>query len=255
MSEVGMSSSRRGSASVRGLHGGARPRTYFSFRSPYSWLAFRDMQIRYPQLVLELEWIPYWDPDDLMLRRLGEDGADYVYVAMSKEKHRYLLQDVRRQTRRRGLTVTWPWDDGVIWEPAHLGFFAATRAGLGLEYVDRVFTARWTQGAEIGNVEVIAQLADDIGLDGATLTEDIQSSDIRDDGADALARAYDDDVFGPPFFIAGREKFWGLDRLDEFADFCGAEPTSQPGAETVDVGVTAGFRSVGADVSHAGGCG
>ena len=40
-----------------------RPRWYFSFRSPYSWLAYRDLISRYQDVAELIDWLPFWEPD------------------------------------------------------------------------------------------------------------------------------------------------------------------------------------------------
>ncbi|MEK8171043.1 hypothetical protein NKH77_20400 [Streptomyces sp. M19] len=50
---------------------------------------------------------------------------------MSREKHFYILQDVRRLLRDRGLPVAWPVDRDPVWEVPHLAYFAALDAGVG----------------------------------------------------------------------------------------------------------------------------
>lgn len=229
----------------------ARLRHYFSFRSPYSWLAFRDLREDHADLLTRLTWIPYWDPEETILARLRAAGGEYNYVAMSKQKHRYMLQDVRRQTTRRGLPVTWPMDSGVRWEVAHVGYFAAAEQGHGLEYVDRVFRARWCEGRAIDDPAVIADIAGELGLDGPEVAAAADQPRYQDKAIEALLAAYQDDVFGPPLFVAGRAQYWGLDRLAEFIDVVRAQtPVPEPISED-----QIPHQPVGADISHAGGCG
>src|SRR4030095_2728769 len=57
-----------------GLGGGRRDRAvsrtprqpvfYFSLRSPYSWLAYRDLLDRYPDVAERVRWEPFWEPDE-----------------------------------------------------------------------------------------------------------------------------------------------------------------------------------------------
>ncbi|MFC9897597.1 2-hydroxychromene-2-carboxylate isomerase [Nocardia sp. NPDC127579] len=233
------------------------PRHYFSFRSPYSWLAFRDMKELYGHLPDELTWIPYWDPDEDILARTRAAGADFVYVPMSKEKHRYLLQDIRRLTQRRNLRVTWPFDNAVRWEVAHIGYFPAAEQGRGLEYIDRVYQARWTEGRAIDDPAVIADIATELGLDPELVSTAADDPRYRDLAVEALSTAFHDDVFGPPLFIVGRQKYWGLERLEEFVEAVRARGNPEPVADITpaDTDQRGEPQLVGADISHAGGCG
>ena len=43
----------------------ARPKLYFSFRSPYSWMRSRSCAAAC-RTVLAVQWVPYWDPDEAL---------------------------------------------------------------------------------------------------------------------------------------------------------------------------------------------
>src|ERR1700730_17100085 len=101
------------------------PRFYFSFRSPFSWLAHRDLTTRHAAIAERLEWIPFWEPDETSERQLRDAGGSFCYTPMSRDKHLYILQDVRRLAAQRDLTVTWPVDRSPCWEVPHLAYFAA----------------------------------------------------------------------------------------------------------------------------------
>ncbi|HEX5741026.1 MAG TPA: DsbA family protein, partial [Pilimelia sp.] len=124
-------------------------RFYFSFRSPYSWLAYRDLLDRHAGAADRLSWIPYWDPDERSQELLAADGHTFPYTVMSRAKHLYVLQDVARLTGDRGLAVTWPVDRDPVWEVPHLAYLVAQREGEGREFIRRVYRARWEEGRDI----------------------------------------------------------------------------------------------------------
>ncbi|GGQ06531.1 2-hydroxychromene-2-carboxylate isomerase [Streptosporangium pseudovulgare] len=188
---------------------------YFSLRSPYSWLARHDLFSRYPDVADAMEWRPFWEPSEAYEARLREAGGRFPYTPMSKEKHLYVLQDVRRLATARGLTVAWPVDRNPVWEVAHLPYFAAAEAGLGRRYVEAVQRARWQGGRNVCDPEVIAEIGAELGVDTTAPAEEAAVA--------ALLDVYRDGVFGVPFFIHGREKFWGVDRLAAFAASVRAE--------------------------------
>jgi 2-hydroxychromene-2-carboxylate isomerase len=232
------------------------PRVYFSFRSPYSWLACRNLAENRPELRPDLDWRPFWEPDMNSERLLNEQGGRFLYTPMSREKHLYLLGDVRRLARRRGLTMTWPLDDDPCWEVPHLAYFAAWDAGRGLAFVDRVYRARWQEGRDICDRETIAGLAEDVGVCGVSAAGACDRADMRLRGVEALRMLERDGVFGVPFFVNGTQRFWGIDRLSDFLETFESDvrPT-RVDAEIASAPVpTAGdLRST--DWGHAGGCG
>lgn len=236
-------------------HTAAPPRFYFSFRSPYSWLAYRDLIERYPDVAGALDWIPFWEPDGLTERLLTEAGGRFVYSPMSREKHLYVLQDVRRLCAERGIAMTWPIDREPRWEVPHLAYIAAVETGRGPKFLDQVYRARWEDGRDICDPAVIADLGAEVGV-GADLAHAVDDEEVRARGVEKLFRAYRDDVFGVPFLVIRREKFWGVDRLPAFA---AAVRMSAPRPDTarepaLDL-LLASAVGLSSDHGHAGGCG
>lgn len=196
----------------------SRPRWYFSFSSPYSWLAHADLAGRYPDVADAIDWLPFWEPDESAQRRLARSGVQLPYVPMSDQKRLYIEHDVRRLARERGLEVTWPQDRGARWEVPHLAFLAAEEMGRGREFTGRVYRACWQRGEDVCDPAVIAGIGAELGLDGAALTGALDDPAIRQRGLEALFALHRDGVFGVPYFIDGTEKFWGVDRLAGFAE-------------------------------------
>lgn len=223
-------------------------RFYFSLRSPYSWLAHLDLTRLYPDVAESVQWRPFWEPDEDLLGRLTES---FPYVDMSRAKSLYILQDVRRLARRRGLEVTWPVDRVPRWEVAHLGYLVAERAGAGRAFLAAVYRARWQLGHNISDPEVIAAIGAEIGVDAEALRCAADDPDLRKEGLEALRALVRDGVFGVPFFVCGREKFWGIDRLADFA----AMVREKSGGQNADDVTLVPQPALAADQGHAGGCG
>ncbi len=224
----------------------SEPTFYFSLRSPYSWLAIHDLKTRYPKLLERLALKPFWEPDEELRGALGKHGEAFLYTAMSKEKHLYILMDVRRLARKRGLTIAWPQDKSPRWEVPHLAYFVAERAGKALEFIEAVKDMRWKLGRDICDPGAMEEVGCVLGLDPIELRDAHLDPQIRAEGLQALRACIRAGVFGVPFFTAGREKFWGIDRLHEFAGSVGQEaaPVEMPIAMTGS-----------ALLDHAGGCG
>jgi len=238
------------------------PRFYFSLRSPYSWLAYRDLFDRYPTLAAELEWKPFWEPDEQTRKLLADRGGDFLYTPMSKAKHLYTLQDVRRLATDRGLKITWPVDREPWWEVPHLAYLVAREHGQGQEFIAAASRARWEEGRDICDPVTIAGIATGLGLDEAGLTGAAGDPDVRAKGAKALLEVYRDGVFGVPFFVNGFAKFWGVDRLAAFAGsvrpgvvHAGAAPGPAGSGEAATVDAAATVAMAVVDDGHVGGCG
>jgi 2-hydroxychromene-2-carboxylate isomerase len=98
---------------------------------------------------------------------------------------------------------------------------------------------------------VIGAIATELGIDPAPLVHAAHDPDVRADGVRALLDIDADGVFGVPFFVHGRARYWGLDRLpDVIAAVRGTAPIRRDTTESVDLDTTPA-----ADLGHAGGCG
>jgi 2-hydroxychromene-2-carboxylate isomerase len=227
---------------------------YFSFRSPYSWIAMRKLEERVPNAPEVIEYLPYWEPQEDIRTELDTRGSGFLYAPMSKAKHLYILRDIKNLTQQHGYAMTWPVDVNPRWDVPHLAWLAARRLGGERALFWALHRARWQEGRDIWHWAVVAEVADGVGLDGQAVVDAANSQEIQAEAVDILARAYDEDVFGVPFFFAGRQRFWGLDRLEMFIEALSAAgvPLSDEGID-----IPAEVRQeVGCyDSDTAGGCG
>ncbi len=233
-----------------------RPRWYFSLRSPYSWFAYRDLRDEHPDVLKAVDWVPYWEPDEAGAQALAARNVRLPVVPMSKAKDLYILQDTRRLARDRGWSMTWPVDRAARWEVAHLGYLAAEDEGRGREFVDAVYRARWEQGRNISDPVTVGAIATEVGADPDRVIAAADDPSRREQGLECLVAAYRDDAFGVPFFVCGRDKFWGAERVRAWAAAVRATgPTPEPESGPDRDRTADGLLPAAIDRSHAGGCG
>ncbi|MBU3862707.1 DsbA family protein [Streptomyces sp. 4503] len=240
-----------------------RPRLYFNLRSPFSWMGLKRLEERFPQAPEVIEYYPYWDPDEKTRAALEERDSGFHYTQMSKAKHLYILQDTKRLSTRYGYTMSWPVDVDPWWELPHLAWLKARHLGRERDFYAAVSAARWERGENICDTEVLHRVAEAAGFDGDEMVAAAHDPALRAEGVDALAAAYDDDVFGIPYFKVGRHRFWGLDRVDGFLDELipalrkAGVDVAEPVPEAIDDPLPAALlERVGAyDSDSAGGCG
>jgi 2-hydroxychromene-2-carboxylate isomerase len=229
------------------------PRWYFSLRSPYSWFAYRDLTERFPDVADAVEWVPFWEPDPVTQAALDEIDVVLPIVAMSRAKNFYILQDTRRLAQARGWQMTWPIDRDPCWEIAHLAYLRAQDAGLGREYVDRVYRARWQDSLDITDRAVIATIGSAVGL--ADLGDACDDPELRARGVACLEESYKDGLFGVPFFTHGRDRYFGVDRLAAFVTAVRASACGESGRPSWTEMAALAFSTPLADSGPAGGCG
>lgn len=231
-----------------------KPRFFFSFRSPYSWMGYRELEKRMAPPQQGIEYIPFWEPDRTSLEMLKTaKKATFPYMPMSKEKHRYILQDIKRLSEKLGYPLKWPVDKDPWWEVPHLGYIAARQQGRAGAFMAETYRFRWEKGEDICAPETIRRICENIGLDPRAAMGAPEDPSIRGEGVEALYNCFRDEVFGVPFFVNGFQKFWGIDRLAWFIDSLNrAGPGHQPGKRSPKEG---GAPPGCYDNDHPGGCG
>ena len=190
------------------------PKIYFSFRSPFSWLGIEAALRRRPELISTCAWIPYFDPSAATSAALAAAGGSFHYVQMSKAKHLYILQDAKRLCDKYGEQMSWPVDIAPVWEVPHLAWLAAEPEQR-YDVYRSIVAMRWGLGADICDPELLAERLAADGVD-PSLAQAHTVPEIQQQAVGCLYEAYNDDVFGIPYFKSGSHRYWGLDRVDWF---------------------------------------
>lgn len=199
-----------------------RSRCYFSLRSPYSWLALRALATRGHVHGGDIEFLPYFEPHGAVRARLQALGGECLYAPMSKEKHLYLLSDVKRLLARDGLRPRWPEEGDVDWTLPHCAYLACATPVLQGAFALEAMRRRWLEGAQlctpaaVRDVLLAASGQCSIPVDPDALLAAATDDAMTEQAAAVLYEAWLDGVFGLPFLIAGRERFWGQDRIPDF---------------------------------------
>lgn len=222
-------------------------------------MALRQLEARIPGFTKLFEYVPFWAPDARTKEALDERGAIFHYTMMSKAKHLYILHDTKRLAARFGYRLVWPVDVTPWWEPSALGWLRARELGCARQFYQVVTEVRWGRGENISDPDVLRVACDEAGLDGAELMAAVDDDRIRQLGVDALVSAHHDGVFGIPLFIVHRQRYWGVDRIDEVEAAVralrGQGPPVVP-ADLMDNLPVAALATVGAfDHDEPGGCG
>lgn len=179
-------------------------RFFFNFRSPYCYLVSKHVFETVDNFHVNFLWRPLG----------GWSGRSPPERA--KRKIPLVRQDVQRFTRRMGIPFVPP---PKTTDPTRAGrgsLFAEEQGRL-RPYVVEVMRAEWGEGRDIGDPEVLRDVAQRIGLDPAGLQEATESAarqaqlDANAQEAEALG------AIGVPTWVVGDAIFWGNDRR-EFLD-------------------------------------
>jgi 2-hydroxychromene-2-carboxylate isomerase len=179
-------------------------RFYFSFRSPYSWLAAERLEAELGDLAVPIERLPIYPTPELF----PHDPA-----AMP-DKIAYMVQDILRLVRERGLTVRFPSPVDPDWSISHAAFLGAERQGSGHRFMLEVFRKRFGEGLDLGEDDVIADAACRAGLDPGAILSAAHSEELRAEAAAGWRLGIERDrIFGVPSFVYAGKLYWGQDRM------------------------------------------
>jgi len=179
-------------------------RFYFSFRSPYAWLAAERLEAELGDLGVPVELLPIYPTAETF----PNDPA-----AMP-EKIAYIVQDIGRLVRERGLTVRFPPAADPDWSLSHAAFLSAQHQEAGQCFMLELFRRRFVEGLDLGEDSVIGDAARRAGLDPEAVVSAAHSEPLRAEAAGGWRRAVERDrIFGVPSFIYAGKLYWGQDRM------------------------------------------
>ena len=174
---------------------------YFSFRSPYSYLACQRLLKLKNSVELEIN-IKTVLP--MVMRGLPVPSSKRIYIFL----------DTKRESDRYdipfGKTVD-PLGEGVS---RSMSIFPYAQAqGLALEYISSVSKGIWAEGQDVTKDEVLKQLSERAGLNWKEASPYLENKDwekkAETNRKDMIACGF----WGVPSFQYGEECFWGQDRL------------------------------------------
>lgn len=98
------------------------------------------------------------------------------------------------------------------------GYQYAKEQGKGNEYIQRVFTAFFQEEQNIGEIEVLTKVAEELGLDAAAFREALESRTYREAHQAAIKHAYEEArISAVPTFIIGDQVIQGLASKERLA--------------------------------------
>ncbi len=183
---------------------------FFDFSSPYSYLASEKIE----PLVGRFGRTVAYKPILLgpMFKVSGQ--APLVEIPLKGD---YSRRDMERSARFHGVTfhVPTPFPIGTVAAARTLLWLQAQGSAKAVSWVHRVLRAYFAEGRNISEAGVLADLADDLGLDRDAMAAGIQEPAIKDRLKALVDEAIARGVFGAPFFFVDGEPFWGHDRLPQ----------------------------------------
>ncbi|MGB0747642.1 MAG: 2-hydroxychromene-2-carboxylate isomerase [Magnetospiraceae bacterium] len=178
---------------------------YFNFRSPYCYLVSRRIWDLFEDFPVQVLWRPLggWS---------GRSDPERAKVKIPLAR-----QDIKRWAEKLDLPMVPPPPET---DPTHAGAVSllAERQGCLKEYMVTVMHAAWGAGKDIGDLDVLCDVAAGIGMEPAAVSQAATDPENQRLLTANAAIAAQKGIFGVPTFAVGDQYFWGNDRLDFLRD-------------------------------------
>ncbi|MDF1722711.1 MAG: 2-hydroxychromene-2-carboxylate isomerase [Minwuia sp.] len=199
---------------------------YYDCSSPWTYLAIS----RIGDLARRNDAELYWRP--VLVGGIFNQVNEQVYQNRANPDHpkyRYMRKDLMDWAAMQGLEINWP---SIFPVNSVKGMRAAVHAldnGKAEEFAMRLCHAYWGEDRDISQDEVVASVADDVGLDGAATLAATADQAIKDRLKDYTQQVVDRGGFGSPtIFINDMKMFFGNDRMDLIEWTVQGRPTGGP---------------------------
>ena len=180
---------------------------YFDLASPYAYLAVaraRDVLGTEPKL------------EPILLGAIFQWRGHGSWAHTGERDHN--VAEIEQRARRYGLPpLVWPrqWPANSL--AAMRAAVWAKDEGAGARFAHAAYRRQFAHGADIADVAVLEQLADDVGLPGAELRQAIARPELKQALRAATEAAWERGVTGVPCLAVDGEVFYGDDRLGQAA--------------------------------------
>jgi 2-hydroxychromene-2-carboxylate isomerase len=188
---------------------------FFDCSSPWTYIAFRNIQPMAAELQVPIVWRP------VLVGGIFNTANKGIYAAredMGSARNRYMLKDVQDNARAAGLKIVFPPTvfpvssvkamRGCLWVAQD-----AQAQGHYLDFVEAVFAAYFTRDEDISQDEVLRSICKTIGIDAEAFMAGIGAPAIKDQLKANVDEAIARGAFGAPTFFVGDDMYFGNDRL------------------------------------------
>ena len=180
---------------------------YYSFQSPYAYLALESIYDLARDFDIELLWQPF---------SAKASGQPVTPSPVIPEKLTYLFEDTKRISAERGIPLVYPegWPENEF-DPGRVtrGALVANDQGILMEYNYKVFHKWWGLGENPNDENFMNELCDELDIDLGEFLGKMSSSDSRERVKGIFKRGKKVGVFDTPTFVIDQERIVGIDKI------------------------------------------
>ncbi len=182
---------------------------FYSFESPYSYLANDSLAQIEEDYEVRVLWHPY---------SAKAAGQSVQAPSMQASQLSYVKEDVVRLAKKMGMPLVmrgdWP-EYQFDPERSIRGALVASDLNILYEYNIKMFQRWWGEAIDPNDQSFLIELCDDLDIDPNEFSGRMNTSDIRERVRGNFKRGQKLGIFDVPLVLIGEERFWGLDRLPD----------------------------------------
>lgn len=185
---------------------------FYTFQSPYSYLALESIYDLEKNFDVELLWQPY---------SAKAAGQQVPASPINPDKLAYLYEDTKRYAHEHKIPLefpdTWPQEE---YDPSRVtrGAIVAGDLGFQMEYNYKVFHRWWGEGLNPNDDDFISDLCDELDQDLGEFLSKISNSDTRERVKGVYKRGRKLGIFDTPTLVIDKERLVGLDKVPYLAE-------------------------------------
>ena len=179
---------------------------YFDFVSPYSFLAHKQISKLEKKNSVKIKYKP------ILLGALHNlHGIKAPAFIPAKAKH--MIRDCKLIAEKNKIKFKFNSYFPIRSLNLMRGVFVAAEDGIKDLYIDKIFSAIWSDGLNMNDDIVIEKILKNMDVNPKTFVLRAQSQNIKNQLRSKTNDAYKKGIFGAPTFIVKDKIFWGQDRL------------------------------------------
>lgn len=181
---------------------------YFDFSSPYGYFAAELIEGLAVKHGREVHWHP-------VLLGVIFKATGAIPLLLVPLKGDYAKHDLKRFARLHDLPFAMPSNFPIAGQHASRAVLHVQQQDpqLATQLAQALYRAFFVNDQNIGESEVVLQVAHALGLNTEDLAAGMHSEAVKNMLRDETAAAQARGVFGSPFVIVDDEPFWGVDHL------------------------------------------
>ncbi len=180
---------------------------FYSFQSPYSYLALESVYDLEDNYDVELLWQPF------SARAAGQQVPP---SPIFPDKLSYIFEDTKRYAEEHNIPLVFPeaWPESEF-DPGRITRGAVVAGDLGVlkEYNFKVFHKWWGLGENPNEEDFMSELSEELDIDLGDFLSKLSSSDTRERVKGIYKRGRKMGIFDTPAFLLDKERIFGLDKI------------------------------------------